>query len=205
MRGEKPTPAWCSRHLPLAYQADQASNVTSIHAKKQELAAIGRHLVDHEQYLILATADCDGHPWASPLWYAHAGYREYLWVSSPDSRHSRNIEVRPQVSIVIFDSSAPPSGAQAVYISGAAVVTTGSDLDRSVEIYSRRSQELGLPEWTPAMCRASARVRLYRAIASQQFVLSPDVVDVRVPVTLTGAVPSGGMAGTEAAVQGKDA
>jgi len=29
-------------------------------AKKQELAAIARHLIDHEQYLILATADVTG-------------------------------------------------------------------------------------------------------------------------------------------------
>jgi nitroimidazol reductase NimA-like FMN-containing flavoprotein (pyridoxamine 5'-phosphate oxidase superfamily) len=165
-------------------------------AKKQELAATARHLIDHEQYLILATADRDGRPWASPLWYAHAGHREFLWVSSPDARHSRNIEVRPQVSMVIFDSSAPPSGAQAVYISGAAEVTAGSGLDRSVEIYSRRSQKLGLPEWTPAMCRAPARVRLYRAIAREQFVLMPDVADVRIPVALSGGA-SGGMAGTD--------
>jgi pyridoxine/pyridoxamine 5'-phosphate oxidase len=165
--------------------------------QRQELAAIARHLIDHQQYLILATADNDGQPWASPLWYAHAGYREFLWVSSPDARHSRNIEVRPQVSIVIFDSCVPPSGAQAVYITGAAEVTTGSGLDRSVEIYSRRSQELGLPEWTEAMCRAPARGRLYRAVANQQFVLRPDVVDARIPVTLSGAGPAGGMAGTD--------
>ena len=163
----------------------------------QELAAIARRLIDHQQYLILATADRDGQPWASPLWYAHASYREFLWVSSPDARHSRNIEVRPQVSIVIFDSCVPPSGAQAVYITGAAEVTTGSGLDRSLEVYSRRSQELGLPEWTPAMCRAPARGRLYRAVASQQFVLRPEAADARVPVTLSGAVPSGGIAGMD--------
>jgi predicted pyridoxine 5'-phosphate oxidase superfamily flavin-nucleotide-binding protein len=28
----------------------------------RELAAIARHLIDHEQYLILATADRDGQP-----------------------------------------------------------------------------------------------------------------------------------------------
>jgi pyridoxine/pyridoxamine 5'-phosphate oxidase len=163
----------------------------------QELAAIARQVIDHGQYLVLATADRDGQPWASPLWYAHAAHREFLWVSSPDARHSRNIVVRPQVSIVIFDSSVPPGGAQAVYISGAAEVTTGSGLDRSVEIYSRRSQELGLPAWTPAMCTGPARHRLYRAIASQHFVLRPDVVDGRIPVALTGAIPSSDLAGTD--------
>jgi len=162
MRGEESTPAWCSRHLPLPHGADQASSLISRLLRSQ----LSRQLIDHEQYLILATADRDGQPRASPLWYAHADYREFLWVSSPDARHSRNIEVRPEVSIVIFDSSAPPTSAQAVYITGAAEVMSGSGLDRSVEIYCRRSQELGLPEWKPAMCSPPARVRLYRAIAT---------------------------------------
>lgn len=116
------------------------------------------------------------------MWYAHAGYREFFWVSHPQARHSRNIETRPQVSIVIFDSSVRPGAAQAVYISGAAELTTGSELRRSIEIYSRRSQEQGLAEWTINHVQAPADHRLYRAVAAEQSVLKPGGVDVRIPV-----------------------
>jgi general stress protein 26 len=88
------------------------------------LAATARQVIEANQYLVLATADRHGVPWASPVWYAHAGYREFFWVPHPQARHSRNIETRPQVSIVIFDPSVRPGAAQAVYISGVAEMTT---------------------------------------------------------------------------------
>jgi hypothetical protein len=148
----------------------------------RELVAVARQVIDANRYLALATADQHGVPWVSPVWYAHAGHREFLWVSDPQARHSRNIEVRPQVSIVIFDSSVPPSAAPAVYLSGAAGVVIGSGLEKSIELYSRRSQEQGLPGWTPADVRAPAHPRLYRAVAAELFVL-PAGGDARIPVS----------------------
>lgn len=146
-----------------------------------ELAALARQVIDANRYLVLATADQHGVPWVSPVWYAHAGYHEFLWVSDPQARHSRSIEVRPQVSVVIFDSSLPASAVPAVYLSGTAGVVTGPGLEKSIELYSRRSQEQGLPEWRLADVRAPARPRLYRAVAAEQFVLQAGG-DARIPV-----------------------
>jgi hypothetical protein len=148
----------------------------------RELAAVARQVIDASRYLVLGTADQHGVPWVSPLWYAHAGYREFLWVSDPQARHSRSIEAWPQVGIVIFDSSVPPGAAPTVYLSGAAGVVTGSGLEKSIEIYSRRSREQGLPGWTPADVQAPARLRLYRAVGAEQFVL-PAGGDARIPVS----------------------
>ena len=64
-----------------------------------------RRLIDEGWYMTLATADADGLPWASPVWYAHEGYRDFVWVSRPDARHSVNLDQRPELAIVIFDSS----------------------------------------------------------------------------------------------------
>ena len=147
-----------------------------------QLVALAREIIDGNRYLVLATADETGQPWASPVWYAHAGYREFLWVSDPDARHSRNIAARPQVSIVIFDSSVQPSAARAVYISATAEVANGSEANRSIEIYSRRSQDQDLPGWTIDDVQAPARHRLYRAVASEHSVLSPGGVDTRIPI-----------------------
>ena len=149
-----------------------------------QLAVMAAQIIDANRYLVLATADQHGVPWVSPLWYAHAGYREFFWVSDPQARHSQNIGIRPRVSMVIFDSSARPGAASAVYISGTAGMVAGPDLERSIEIYSRRSLEQGLPAWTPSSAQAPARHRLYRAVAAEQSVLQPGGVDVRIPVAV---------------------
>jgi hypothetical protein len=43
----------------------------------------------------------------SPVYYTCARYSELYWVSSPRAQHSRNVEQRPAVEIVIFDSTTP--------------------------------------------------------------------------------------------------
>jgi hypothetical protein len=85
---------------------------------------------------------------------------------------------------VIFDSSARPGVAPAVYISGTAGMVTGHDLERSTEVYSRQSQQQGLPAWTPSSVQAPARHRLYRAVAAEQSVLQPGGADIRIPVAV---------------------
>jgi hypothetical protein len=89
---------------------------------------------DRPAYMTLATADADGLPWASPVWFAPAGYREFFWVSDPEARHSRNLAVRPQLGIVIFDSRAAISTGQGVYMSAVAEQLTGAGLDAGIRV-----------------------------------------------------------------------
>jgi uncharacterized protein YhbP (UPF0306 family) len=141
-----------------------------------------RNIIDSNLYMTLATADEAGRPWASPVYYAPAGYTEFHWVSAPEARHSRNLAARPQLCIVIFDSRQPINTGHGVYMSAVAEQLTGADLDRGIEIFSRRSQEHGAGEWTRADVLAPARLRLYRATASETFVLGAR--DERIPMTL---------------------
>lgn len=71
-------------------------------------------------YLVLGTADAAGNPWVSPVFFAARDENLLYWVSSPDSRHSRNIDVRPTVAITVFDSRAAIGAGEAVYITGTA-------------------------------------------------------------------------------------
>ena len=57
------------------------------------LAATARAIIDASRYMTLATADAGGRPWASPVFYAAAGYAELYWISAPGSAHSQNIEI----------------------------------------------------------------------------------------------------------------
>jgi nitroimidazol reductase NimA-like FMN-containing flavoprotein (pyridoxamine 5'-phosphate oxidase superfamily) len=70
-------------------------------------AAIAREIIDANLYMVLGTADETGRPWASPVYYAVAGYREFYWVSSPGATHSRNIAGRPEVSVERGSTSSP--------------------------------------------------------------------------------------------------
>ncbi len=135
------------------------------------LEATGREIVDNGMYMVLGTADSSGRPWVSPVWYAPEGYREFVWVSSPDVEHSRNIAARPEIGIVVFDSRQEIGTGQAVYMAARAEELTGADQERGMEIFSRRSQEQGSRRWTLDEVRPPALLRLYRATVTEQWML----------------------------------
>ena len=152
-------------------------------AGEGDVVARGRAIVDANLYMVLGTADADGRPWASPVYFAPDGYRDFYWVSRPEAEHSRNIQRRSEVSIVIFDSSVPIGGAQAVYLSALAREVSGEERERGIGVFSRRSLSHGAAEWTIRDVEAPAPLRLYRATAVDQFVLGAG--DRRIPVTLS--------------------
>jgi nitroimidazol reductase NimA-like FMN-containing flavoprotein (pyridoxamine 5'-phosphate oxidase superfamily) len=139
--------------------------------RPDELAAVAREIIDANRYMTLATADGDGRPWAAPVWYAHQGYTDFFWVSRPAARHSRNLAVRPELAIVIFDSTVPEGEGQAVYVEALATEVDGTELERGIGIVSRRSQAGGAGPWGVEDVAAPAPHRLYRARAAQHFVL----------------------------------
>jgi nitroimidazol reductase NimA-like FMN-containing flavoprotein (pyridoxamine 5'-phosphate oxidase superfamily) len=148
--------------------------------QERENVVIARSIIDANLYMTLGTADADGNPWATPVYFAHAGYREFLWISSPDARHSRNLAQRAQVGIVVFDSQVPINTGQAVFVEAHAQELTGAELERAVATYSARAQEHeGLP-FSAADARPPARHRMYRATASAHYVLGAR--DERIPV-----------------------
>jgi uncharacterized protein YhbP (UPF0306 family) len=150
---------------------------------EQDLAGIGREIVDRSLYMVVATADRSGQPWASPVYFAHRDYREIFWVSAPEAAHSRNLVERREVGIVIFDSSAPINTGKGVYISGVAQELPAHDADEGIAIFSERSASHGGEEWTVDDVREPARLRLYRATAEAVYVL--DEHDQRVEVHLS--------------------
>jgi Pyridoxamine 5'-phosphate oxidase len=153
--------------------------------RQPELEAVARSIIDSSLYMTLGTADEAGKPWASPVYFAPAEYREFHWVSDPDATHSRNLAARPELGIAIFDSRQPIGTGTGVYISAVAEELTGEELDRGIEIFSRRSLDHGGEEWTRADVLPPADRRLYRATASETFVLGPH--DRRIPVSLGSA------------------
>jgi predicted pyridoxine 5'-phosphate oxidase superfamily flavin-nucleotide-binding protein len=136
---------------------------------------MARGIIESNRYMVLGTADEAGVPWVTPVWYAQAGYRRFVWVSSPDRRHSRNVRARPEVSIVIFDSQVMVGSARAVYMAAQAEELSGAELESDVELFDAAGQAAGLTRrWTLEDMLAPAPYRLYRATVSQHWVLDPD-------------------------------
>lgn len=153
--------------------------------QQQDLGAVARDIIDSNIYMVLGTADETGRPWVSPVYYASAGYTEFFWVSSPEATHSRNIATRHEVSIVVFNSQVPIGTGQGVYISAVAEEQTDDDLDRGIDIFSRTSEGHGGRAWTLEDVRPPALYRLYRATASEHWVLEPGAhPNHRTPVTV---------------------
>jgi nitroimidazol reductase NimA-like FMN-containing flavoprotein (pyridoxamine 5'-phosphate oxidase superfamily) len=152
-------------------------------SEPSDLQAAVKAIAGANRYMTLATADEDGTPWASPVWYASADYREFFWVSSPEARHSRNLAVRPELGIVIFDSGQEPGTGRAVYVSATAAQVPERDLDRGLAVYSGVSKAQALPPWNRLDVSPPAKHRLYCATAAEHFVLSS--TDERLHVELT--------------------
>ena len=112
--------------------------------------------------MTLATADEDGRPWASPVYYAAGGYREFFWISSPETTHSRNLATRPELSIVVFDSQQPPGTGEAVYMTAVGEELSGEDLAGGLQVYPG-----------PVDVEPPSPYRLYRARVSEHSMLCP--------------------------------
>jgi nitroimidazol reductase NimA-like FMN-containing flavoprotein (pyridoxamine 5'-phosphate oxidase superfamily) len=146
---------------------------------------IARTILDAGIYVVLATADAAGVPWASPVWFAKEDYRELYWVSYPGARHSQNIAARPQIAMVVFDSTVAPGTGQGVYMTATAEqLTDPAAIEHGIGVFSRESVRQGDEEgWRPDRVTGEARLRLYRAKVDEYSILDPDVpFDVRVEV-----------------------
>ena len=127
-----------------------------------------RAIIDANRFMTLATADAAGVPWASPVWFAPDGERDFLWVSDPDAQHSRNLAVRPELAIVIFDSRVEPRDATALYLSA-----VGGQTEAGIETFSAHSVAQGLPAFTREDVTGAAPLRLYRAEVNERWLLGP--------------------------------
>jgi nitroimidazol reductase NimA-like FMN-containing flavoprotein (pyridoxamine 5'-phosphate oxidase superfamily) len=143
---------------------------------------VAREIVDRSLYMVVATADSSGQPWASPVYFAPSGYREFFWVSEPDATHSLNLRDRREVGIVIFDSSVPIGKGQGVYVLGVARELPAHETAEGIQIFSKRSVGHGGSEWSVEDVSPPARHRLYQATAEAHYVL--DEHDHRVEVSL---------------------
>lgn len=163
-----------------------------------ERAAQARKIIDRSLYMVLATADAAGRPWPSPVYFATDGDGAFYWVSSHEARHSVNIAARPDVGIVVFDSSMPIGTGQGIYLEARAEQLSGPELDRGLAVFSARSIQHGGSPWTRDDVGGGTLIRMFRATAASYSMLAKDgKPDHRVPVEIGRRAPENDGAGRE--------
>ena len=144
-----------------------------------DAVARARSMLAANQYLTLATADDDGRPWATTVWYA-ARQRtrpadaldvELVWLSHPAARHSRNLVVRPEVGISVFDSGQPAGAGDGLQLAAVATEVDPADLDETAAVFPQASLAAGGGPWARADVEGAAIPRLYVARLEQAYVL----------------------------------
>ncbi|GAA0449312.1 hypothetical protein Ade02nite_58250 [Paractinoplanes deccanensis] len=136
------------------------------------LASHARDIIESNLYLVLSTVDADGRPWTSPVYFAPAGERDFLWASETTARHSVNLAERPRVSFAVFDSAVEPYHGRAVYADAEAVEVPAGDVERALALYPRRDGR-DVTLLTRDDVTAPSGYRLYRASVSDLWVLCP--------------------------------
>lgn len=152
-------------------------------------------LLAENRYLVIATSDGDGRPWATPVFFAADGAHRVVWVSAPDSRHSRNIANRPEVAVTVFDSHAPIGGAEAVYLEATAAAVGGgggggdADGERTAALALLNARLPADKQLSRDDLEPAGPMRLYQATITRHYVLIrggdsrfENVTDARLPV-----------------------
>ena len=134
-----------------------------------ELTRRARAVLDANRFVVLGTIDDDGRPRVSPVYFNHADYRDFYWVSSPASHHSQNIAARPQISFVVFDSSVTPAqqAQAAVYVDADAVEVPEAELAAECARAFAHLRGDGARAFTPEELSGDEDLRLYRARATR--------------------------------------
>jgi uncharacterized protein YhbP (UPF0306 family) len=148
-----------------------------------DITAHARDLLETNTYVVLGTADTEGRPWTTPVWFAPEGLHRLYWASWPGARHSRLIEQRPEVALTVFDSRAVPNEGAAFYATAHARRCPEERLDDGLRTFNRRADAQRIGRFTRERVSGPARLRLYVAELTDRWVLDQDAeVDRRVRV-----------------------
>jgi len=129
---------------------------------------IGRILATN-RYLVLGTADEAGQPWVTPVFFAPLDADRVCWVSSPDSRHSRNIANRAAIAITAFDSTVEVGQAEAAYFDAEAATASPAETEAALQALNERlpvGKQLRVGDLQP-----DGPLLVYRAEFRQRYVL----------------------------------
>ncbi len=103
----------------------------------------------------LATVWPGGRAHINHMYFARSGAFDVVWISDPDSRHSRNLLTNRSAAVTIFDShqtwGLPDRGIQ---LFGTAAIVSGATARQAERAYAAR-----FPSWDPSDSYPAYRFR----------------------------------------------
>ena len=126
-----------------------------------------KFILQASEHMVLATADKNGKPWATPVSYAFDNENSLYWVSSKDAQHSTNIRARNEVAIVIYMTEPTRD---AIYLEAdAKEVVDNKEIMSAIGVRNTRSQPDKFSVKTIADVSGQASWRIYKATPKNMY------------------------------------
>ncbi len=119
------------------------------------LAAVARRLLNASTLCAISTVSPIGRPHVNTAYFAWGPSFWLVWLSAPQSTHSRNLRANPSAAVAVHDSTQAWGGPdRGIQLFGSAREATGAAAEQAERIYARRF---------PAFVRSEfGEYRLYR-------------------------------------------
>lgn len=132
-----------------------------------------RQIILENDYMTIGTADLDGTPWVSPVYFVFDQELNLIWVSNKDSRHSRLIKENPRVAIVIFDSKVQEGAGDAVYIEATAhEMSDEKEIEAGMKVRAMRESAEEFKVKNVSDVQGDNSWRMYQATPSKVYKLA---------------------------------
>ena len=123
------------------------------------------YLIEHNNFMVVATADKAGKPWISPVGFSYDEAFNLYWISAENALHSANLRDRPQVAIVIY-GQLPEGPFDGVYFDAtAAELTDTGEIEAGLAAFSRRPGPPKFVAHSVSDVTGQAAWRMYKATA----------------------------------------
>lgn len=112
---------------------------------------------------------------AAAVFYVNDGFTLYF-LSSPDSRHCRNLAQNPRVAVTIQEDYSEWQEIRGVQIEGEACVISGEEEKRARRLYGEKFPVVGAVAQAPAaIVKALAGVAWYKVVPRRLFFIDNSV------------------------------
>jgi hypothetical protein len=124
-----------------------------------------QYLAEHH-VMTLATQGADG-PWAAAVFYVNDGYT-LLFLSSPNSRHARNLASEPRVAATVQEDYAEWAAIRGVQLEGRVRELASAEASRARALYGAKFAIVGGQAPAP-IAAALAKVRWYELVPERLY------------------------------------
>ncbi len=124
--------------------------------------------LSHHHVATLASVGAEG-VWAAAVFYVHDGHTLYF-LSSPASRHCRNLSADARVAVTIQEDYADWPQIKGVQLEGIASEIAGAEEKQARLLYGQKYPVVGkLAQAPAAIVKAMAKVRWYKVVPQRLY------------------------------------